>query len=49
MHDEVDVVLEEIINEHESQNSETSEEDIVDVLFKASKEPRFFFNSYHKR
>lgn len=41
MHDEVDVVLEEIINEHESQNSETSEEDIVDVLLRLQKSQDF--------
>ncbi|XP_015087176.1 premnaspirodiene oxygenase-like [Solanum pennellii] len=41
MHDEVDVVLEEIINEHESQNSETSEKDIVDVLLRLQKSQDF--------
>ncbi|XP_015087178.1 premnaspirodiene oxygenase-like [Solanum pennellii] len=41
MHDEVDDVLEEIINEHESQNSETSEEDIVDVLLRLQKSQDF--------
>ncbi|KAK6780637.1 hypothetical protein RDI58_022821 [Solanum bulbocastanum] len=41
MHDEVDVLFEEIINEHESQNSETTEEDIVDVLLRLQKSQDF--------
>ncbi|KAK4732062.1 hypothetical protein R3W88_025050 [Solanum pinnatisectum] len=41
MHNEVDVLLEEIIDEHESQNSETTEEDIVDVLLRLQKSQDF--------
>ncbi|PHT39247.1 hypothetical protein CQW23_22821 [Capsicum baccatum] len=42
MHDEVDVLLEEIINEHELQNSDqTTEEDIVDVLLRLQKSQDF--------
>lgn len=42
MHYEVDVTLEEIINEHESQNRETIE-DIDDVLLKLQKNKNFHF------
>ncbi|KAJ8558145.1 hypothetical protein K7X08_004911 [Anisodus acutangulus] len=41
MHDEVDVLLEEIINEHEFQSSEPTEEDIVDVLLRLQKSQDF--------
>ncbi|PHT98138.1 Premnaspirodiene oxygenase [Capsicum chinense] len=41
MHDEVDVLLEEIINEHEFHDSETTEEDIVDVLLRLQKSQNF--------
>ncbi|KAM3355946.1 hypothetical protein P3S68_022660 [Capsicum galapagoense] len=41
MHDEVDVLLEEIINEHEFQDSENTEEDIVDVLLRLQKSQNF--------
>ncbi|XP_060181068.1 premnaspirodiene oxygenase-like [Lycium barbarum] len=41
MHEEIDVLLEEIINEHEFQNSEPTEEDIVDVLLRLQKSQDF--------
>lgn len=42
MHEEVDVLLEEIINEHEFLNSKTTtEEDIVDVLLRLQKSQDF--------
>ncbi|XP_060181303.1 premnaspirodiene oxygenase-like [Lycium barbarum] len=41
MHDEVDVLLEEIINEHEFQISEPDKEDIVDVLLRLQKSQDF--------
>ncbi|XP_009775980.1 desmethyl-deoxy-podophyllotoxin synthase-like [Nicotiana tabacum] len=45
MHDEVDVLLEEIINEHEfqngSSNDDPTEEDIVDVLLRLQKSQDF--------
>ncbi|CAN4093265.1 unnamed protein product [Withania somnifera] len=37
----IDVLLEEIINEHEFQNSEPTEEDIVDVLLRLQTSPDF--------
>ncbi|XP_059298186.1 premnaspirodiene oxygenase-like isoform X1 [Lycium ferocissimum] len=41
MHDEVDVLLEEIINEHEFQNKGPTEEFIVDVLLRLQKSQDF--------